>query len=197
MRSNVYHRPVASPGGATRPFCQGVHIFGKAYYNWEYGDLGPLERLEPNGYYTEFEACGRCYKDGRPRDVPPLDMLTICEEERGLEFIKQRPHDTTVISCIGGINDDYGFKDCYQQRAYKLLYPPFDRAVLDELANLIERSVLIKQRVVVYCGFGVERSPLAVAYWIMSLYHYSWDEAYSMIKAFRDDAIDCRSWVDG
>ena len=47
----------------------------------------------------------------------------------------------------------------------------------------------------VHCGAGVERSPLAVAWWLVYRFSYTFDEAYAWIKRQRPVAEDRRSWI--
>ena len=49
--------------------------------------------------------------------------------------------------------------------------------------------------VLVHCGGGQERSPLAVVHWLMRSFNLSLDEAYTWLIKQRPVAQDRRSWI--
>lgn len=119
-----------------------------------------------------------------------LKRIEIANEERGLEAA--RHEDCFVISCIGHAASQE------PSASFSLIYPPFDEVTMHSVAATIDYFLDLRggtKKLVVYCGFGVERSPLAVAYWLRSKYKMSWDQAYYCVKKIRPEAIDCRAWV--
>ena len=51
------------------------------------------------------------------------------------------------------------------------------------------------RKVVVHCHMGMERSVLAVAWWLHSYKNMSLDEAYELIRQKRPVALDRREWI--
>jgi hypothetical protein len=51
------------------------------------------------------------------------------------------------------------------------------------------------RKVVVHCHMGMERSVLAVAWWLHSYKNMSLDEAYELIRQKRPVALDSREWI--
>lgn len=70
------------------------------------------------------------------------------------------------------------------------------RANLDRVAFTIERLLMNRKRVLVHCGQGVERSPLAVAWYLRSYRDYTLDDAYALLKRKRPEVEDHRAWLE-
>jgi len=69
---------------------------------------------------------------------------------------------------------------------------------LNEISDLIERSVNQRNRkVVVHCYLGLERSVLAVAWYLHTKKEMTLDEAYELIRVVRPVILDRRHWVQG
>jgi hypothetical protein len=49
--------------------------------------------------------------------------------------------------------------------------------------------------VLVHCGQGVERSPLALSYWLKERFRITWDQAYDWIIQRRPVVQDRRIWL--
>ena len=70
------------------------------------------------------------------------------------------------------------------------------RETLDLVSDTIQRELRHNGRkVVVHCHMGMERSVLAVAWWLQSYKNMSLDEAYGLIKEKRPIALDRREWI--
>ena len=73
-----------------------------------------------------------------------------------------------------------------------------DPYLLDEVSRTIDETwpaLRMSRNVLVHCGAGVERSPLAVAWWMHFRFNYNFDEAYEWIKRQRPVVEDRRSWI--
>ena len=73
-----------------------------------------------------------------------------------------------------------------------------DRAIVDQLDRLAEsvsRARARGERVLVYCGHGVRRSPLAAAWYLHRAEQLSLAEAYARIEAVRPEVERARDWV--
>jgi hypothetical protein len=66
---------------------------------------------------------------------------------------------------------------------------------LEKIAGYIDKFWNQKTLMFVHCTQGVERSPLAVAYWLVTRRGFSWDAAYQMILAKRPQAFNRSDWI--
>ena len=66
---------------------------------------------------------------------------------------------------------------------------------LKTLALLIDELLQTGRRVAVHCSMGMERSVLAVAYYLHATRDMGLDEAYALIMESRPIALDRRSWA--
>ena len=67
---------------------------------------------------------------------------------------------------------------------------------MDLVSDTIQRELNHNGRkVVVHCHMGMERSVLAVAWWLHSYKNMSLDEAYEVIRQKRPVALDRREWI--
>ena len=70
------------------------------------------------------------------------------------------------------------------------------RETVDLVSDTIQRELGHNGRkVVVHCHMGMERSVLAVAWWLHSYKNMSLDEAYELISQKRPVALDRREWM--
>ena len=70
------------------------------------------------------------------------------------------------------------------------------RETVDLVSDMIQRERTHNGRkVVVHCHMGMERSVLAVAWWLHSYKNMSLDEAYGLISQKRPIALDRREWI--
>jgi len=56
---------------------------------------------------------------------------------------------------------------------------------LDRVAHIINGAIRLKKNVLVHCGAGLERSPLAVAWYLRNKKHISFNDAYNIILKHR------------
>ena len=70
-----------------------------------------------------------------------------------------------------------------------------NRENLDRVADAIDQARSAGRPVLVYCGFGQRRSPLAVAWYLHR--HEGWDleEAYARVRSVRPGVEHFREWV--
>lgn len=64
------------------------------------------------------------------------------------------------------------------------------------LAEIIHLARNAGQRVLVHCLAGMERSPLAIAWYLYTKLGMTLDGAYELLKQKRPIVTDCRSWLD-
>jgi hypothetical protein len=70
------------------------------------------------------------------------------------------------------------------------------RETVDLVSDTIQRELRHNGRkVVVHCHMGMERSVLAVAWWLHNHKNMSLDEAYGLIRQKRPIALDRREWI--
>ena len=70
------------------------------------------------------------------------------------------------------------------------------RETVDLVSDTVQRELGHNRRkVVVHCHMGMERSVLAVAWWLHSYKNMSLDEAYGLIRQKRPIALDRREWI--
>ena len=67
------------------------------------------------------------------------------------------------------------------------------RGTVDLVSDTIQRE--LNRKVVVHCHMGMERSVLAVAWWLHSHKNMYLDEAYGLIRQKRPIALDRREWI--
>jgi len=63
------------------------------------------------------------------------------------------------------------------------------------LLKLIHEHLIRGRKVLVHCGAGIERSPLAVACYLKDYHDLSLDEAYKIVKDHKPQAQDRRDWL--
>jgi len=68
---------------------------------------------------------------------------------------------------------------------------------LDEIATIIETALCADRKVLVLCGAGMERSPLAVTWYLHRYKRMTLDEAWYSVKNRRCIAKDCRNLLPG
>ena len=68
-------------------------------------------------------------------------------------------------------------------------------ANLDRVAAGIHAAREKSRPVIVFCGHGVRRSPMAAAWYLYRYEHLTLDEAYARIRAIRPGIEDARAWV--
>lgn len=66
---------------------------------------------------------------------------------------------------------------------------------MNEAADWIRDHLLFPEPVLVYCAFGMERSPLTIAWYLMRHKGYTIDEAYRLLKGRRPMVQDRRHWL--
>ena len=70
------------------------------------------------------------------------------------------------------------------------------RQTVDLIAGVIEGVLhYTDHKVVVHCQQGMERSVLAVAWWLHNYKNMSLDEAFGLIRQKRAVALDRREWI--
>ena len=66
---------------------------------------------------------------------------------------------------------------------------------LDRLAAAIDAAHRAKEPVLVFCGHGVRRSPLAAAWYLHRYQNLSLEEAYERIRAVRPKVETAKEWI--
>jgi len=67
--------------------------------------------------------------------------------------------------------------------------------VLDDFANLVDKLLSEGKKVLVHCGMGVERSPLAVVWYLHRKKGMSIADAYRYVMNRRSVVADRSSWL--
>jgi len=93
-----------------------------------------------------------------------------------------------IIRSIGTINDFELIAD--QDVDVVALRPQLD-LVSRELQERFERS----QPTLIHCIGGMERSPLAVVYWLHKYHGMSWGDAYNYVKEKRPIIMNRLEWL--
>ncbi len=73
-----------------------------------------------------------------------------------------------------------------------------DRAIrenLDRVARAIEQARAEGKRVLVFCGHGIRRSPLAVAWYLHLAKGLSLEAAYAQIRSARPAIEEAKEWI--
>jgi len=71
-----------------------------------------------------------------------------------------------------------------------------DVDVVNAISFLIKKMLDVDKRILVHCGAGMERSPLAVAWYLWKHEDFkSLDDAYRFIKSKRQLIMHCGHWV--
>lgn len=66
---------------------------------------------------------------------------------------------------------------------------------LDKLANVIDSLSRRKKPVLVHCMAGIERSPLAIVWYLYRYYEMTLDDAYQHVITKRNQVANRLSWV--
>lgn len=66
---------------------------------------------------------------------------------------------------------------------------------LNEAADWILEQMAQNNRVLVHCTFGMQRSPLTVAWYMMRHFNYTLDDAFLILKRKRGMVQDRRDWL--
>jgi protein-tyrosine phosphatase len=66
---------------------------------------------------------------------------------------------------------------------------------LDAIVFVIDACLKKNISVLVHCGEGIERSPLAVAWYLKRRHNMTLDDAYATIRAVRPQVQDRQAWL--
>ena len=72
---------------------------------------------------------------------------------------------------------------------------PASRQALDQVASEIATGIHEGRNVLVHCGAGLERSPLAVVWYLSKSMGISIDAAYEIVRRARPQVYDRQSWL--
>ncbi|MCI4319668.1 MAG: dual specificity protein phosphatase family protein [Thermoplasmata archaeon] len=67
---------------------------------------------------------------------------------------------------------------------------------LERVAGLMHAAARKNERVLVYCGHGVRRSPLAAAWYLHRFAALPLDEAYAKIRGVRPQVEEAKEWME-
>ncbi|MEC7906176.1 MAG: dual specificity protein phosphatase [Verrucomicrobiota bacterium] len=96
-----------------------------------------------------------------------------------------------VINVAGEIDNNADIKLPIEPRSGTV------RECLDEIARNMRGAIEEQRReVVVHCAMGMERSILAVVWYLHTEAGMTLDEAYDMVSEARPIAVDRRHWID-
>lgn len=66
---------------------------------------------------------------------------------------------------------------------------------MEEAAVVLDRYLASRGRCLVRCAEGIQRSPLFLAYWLVTRKGQTWEEAYRLLKERRPQVRDERGWL--
>jgi len=72
-----------------------------------------------------------------------------------------------------------------------------DVVKLHTISMYIKALLEQKKKIVVFCGVGSERSPLAVVWYLHNFEDFSLNDAYEFVKRKRSIVIDRTDWLPG
>lgn len=72
-----------------------------------------------------------------------------------------------------------------------------DPSALDRAATVIAKGMRAHGNVLVHCAAGLERSPLAVMWFLAKTTGMNLDDAYELVKKTRRSVFDRRNWLLG
>ncbi len=68
---------------------------------------------------------------------------------------------------------------------------------LEALVTVVDAAMARGEKVLISCGQGMERSPLAVVWYLFRRRGMSVDEAYRLVKEKRPQVIEHQEWLHG
>jgi rhodanese-related sulfurtransferase len=114
-----------------------------------------------------------------------LPNLFVGDSIAGYEFSKDK---NAVVIDVRDI--EIGASAIDAEYHYQCLFPEDDKFShvlsiknLDKVADLIEKSLKNGKRVIVHCGASLERSPMAIAWFLHRKADMSFRDAYSLVKS--------------
>ena len=119
--------------------------------------------------------------------------------------------DDVAITSVGGAEEALLDEGCFVINVAKEIFNDAHACIpIDHHAEDVERQRVTVglvsdtsqrelghtgRKVVVHCHMGMERSVLAVAWWLHSYKNMSLDDAYGLISQKRPIALDRREWI--
>lgn len=70
-----------------------------------------------------------------------------------------------------------------------------DPEALHRISVLVRHLLDTRHRVLLHCGAGMERSPLAAVWYLHTMKGYSLDSAYALLREKRSVVQDRREWL--
>ncbi len=71
-----------------------------------------------------------------------------------------------------------------------------EKGKLNSIAAVIDAHLKNNNKLLVHCAAGLERSPLAVVYYLHKYHNKTIEEAYNIVKEKRPQIIDRRIWLE-
>lgn len=122
-----------------------------------------------------------------------VDHLYLGDQQDAINFDKEVPDGRIVV-----VLEQRPANEPHKSFHLPLLTSSnhIHEAQLDQLACFIHSIIQQKKDLLVHCAAGIERSPLAVVWYLHKFYHMSRDEAYDMVKEIRPQVQDRQLWLD-
>ncbi len=70
------------------------------------------------------------------------------------------------------------------------------RSNLDLIANILEKNRKKNIKTLVHCIGGIERSPLAIVYWLHKYHGFTYDGAYTYVASKRPQIMNRLIWLN-
>ena len=146
-----------------------------------------LQMIPPNpNQYDDWDKAALNFEPSELSEI--VDGLYITSRD-GVDAAMMENHFIINVTQKGELDTYYD--------AQISLYPDerTNMIRLKTLALLIDELLQTGRRVAVHCSMGMERSVLAVAYYLHATRDMGLDEAYALIMESRPIALDRRSWA--
>lgn len=115
------------------------------------------------------------------------DIITVLQEIPA--GVPKKALWIPILRSIGTINDLELIAD--QDVDVVALKPQ-----LELVAREIEERYTVDKKTLVHCMGGMERSPLAIVYWLHTYHGMSWDDAYEYVKKIRPMVMNRLQWLN-
>jgi len=121
-----------------------------------------------------------------------IDNLYIGDAQDSVLFDKEFP--TGVILCVleqrPSIEPDNAFHVPIKTDSGHV-----HTEQLDKVSTFIDAMLKTDRKILVHCMAGIERSPLAVAYFLSHYFGMTIEQAYQLVKKGRPQTQDRRVWL--
>lgn len=130
-----------------------------------------------------------CIYLGAREDAPTFEGEIICVLQ---DLPKGEPRKALWIPIVRTSTTLNNYQLLVEQDAYVYAQRPN----LDLVAKILEENHQKNIPTLVHCIGGIERSPLAIVYWLRNYHEFTYDGAYDFIKKIRPIVMNRLIWLD-